>query len=400
MERVDIAVVGAGIVGLATAHAVLRSRPGLKVVVLEKEDRPAAHQSGRNSGVIHSGVYYSPGSLKARTVASGRRSLLDFCRANDVAHQIIGKVIVAVDESERPKLHELESRARGSAVAVELIGPDRLAELEPYARGIAALHLPGAGIVDFGQVCERLVTVVQRADGEIRTGSRVLGLTERPGSVVLSMEAGDIEARSVVNCSGLHSDWLASGGNRGANRAIRIVPFRGEYHRLVDERTHLVRSMIYPVPDPRFPFLGAHFTRSIGGEVHAGPNAVLALAREGYSWSVVDFADTWDLLQFPGFRRLVARHWRTGLGEVRRSLSLRASARALQRLVPEITVHDLVPTAAGVRAQAVDRRGSLVEDFVFQESRRSVHVVNAPSPAATASLEIGRIVADRTLERI
>jgi L-2-hydroxyglutarate oxidase len=260
--------------------------------------------------------------------------------------------------------------------------------------------VPGAGIVDFGQVCQRLVTMVEAADGEFRTGARLVRLAERPSSVVLSMETAEIQARSVVNCSGLHSDRLVSPGNHKASRRVRIVPFRGEYHRLRDQRAYLVRSMIYPVPDPRFPFLGAHLTRSIGGEVHAGPNAVLALAREGYSWRDVDFADTWDLVQFPGFRRLLARHWRTGLGEVRRSLSARAFAVTLQRLVPEIGAQDLVPAPAGVRAQAVDRSGSLVEDFVLQESQRLVHVVNAPSPAATASLEIGRILAERTLERV
>ena len=396
----DVVVVGGGIVGLATADAILRSRPELRVLVLEKEDRPAVHQSGHNSGVIHSGVYYRPGSLKARTVAAGRKAMFDFCRANSIPCRVIGKVIVAVDEVERPQLRRLKSRADENGVTARILSREDLVDLEPHAAGVEALHVPGAGIVDFGQVCERLATLLADAGGELRSGRQVLDVTERERFVVVRTADEEIEARVAVNCAGLHSDLLAARSMEHWPGSLRIVPFRGEYHRVAHGRRHLVRSMIYPVPDPRFPFLGAHFTRVIDGDLHAGPNAVLALAREAYSWRTVDLAETWELLRFPGFRRLVGRHWRTGLGEVRRSLSRSAFVKALQRLVPDIRPGDLERAPAGVRAQAVDESGALVDDFVVHQSPRTVHVLNAPSPAATASLEIGRMVAERTLERL
>ena len=400
MERADVAVVGAGIIGLASAHAILRSRPGLKVLVVEKELRPAVHQSGRNSGVIHSGIYYRPGSLKARMATNGRLALLEFCRTHCIPHEIGGKVIVATDESERPGLDELARRGRANGVAVELVGRDRLAELEPHAQGVAALHVPGAGVVDFAQVCEALARLLGADGGELRPGQRVRELREIDERVVVVTEKQEIEARVVVNCGGLYSDRLAAGPDGRGASTLRIVPFRGEYCRLAEHRADLVRSMIYPVPDPRFPFLGVHFTRGIDGEVHAGPNAVLALAREGYSWRVVDLTEILELLRFPGFRRLLARHWRTGLGEISRSLSKTSFVNALRRLVPAVEARDLIPAGAGVRAQAVDSTGALVDDFVLQESPRVVHVLNAPSPAATASLEIGRAVAERALQRL
>ncbi|MDQ4133769.1 MAG: L-2-hydroxyglutarate oxidase [Actinomycetota bacterium] len=400
MERADVAVVGGGIVGLATAHAVLAARPALKVIVLEKEAEPARHQSGRNSGVIHSGVYYRPGSLKALTVAAGRRALLALCDAHGIPYRISGKVIVATDGEGLRGLHRLLERARGGGVAAELIRPERLAELEPHAVGIAALHVPDAGVVDFRQVCETLVDLVRRNGGLFQSGAHVLSLTDRGDSAVVASQQGDVEAKVVANCAGLQSDQLTNHGAPAGPRDIRIVPFRGEYRHLRDDRSHLVRSMIYPVPDPTFPFLGPHFTRGIDGEVHAGPNAVLALAREGYSWRAFDVADTYDLIRFQGFRRLARSHWRMGLSELYRSLSPRAFTEALRQLVPEVSQADLVPATAGVRAQAVDASGALVDDFVIRESRRVVHVLNAPSPAATASLEIGRVVAERVTERL
>ena len=396
--QIDIVVVGAGIIGLSTAYAVSRLRPELTVLVLEKEERPAVHQSGRNSGVIHSGVYYRPGSLKARTVAVGRQAMFEFCRTNGIPTHITGKVIVAVNDAERTRLRELKVRADANGVDAELVSRDGLAALEPYAAGLEALHVPGAGVVDFAKVCEALTRLVRAGGGEFRPGREVLGLFEREGSITVMSDEEEIEARVAVNCAGLQSDLLASSSADWSD-SLRIVPFRGEYQRVAEHRRHLVRSMIYPVPDPRFPFLGAHFTRAVNGEVHAGPNAVLALAREGYSWRTVDVSQTWDLVRFPGFRRLLARHWRTGLGEIRRSVSQSASLAALQQLLPDIGPGDLERTDAGVRAQAVDRRGALVDDFLVQESRRTVHVLNAPSPAATASLEVGRMVAERTLER-
>jgi L-2-hydroxyglutarate oxidase len=347
--------------------------------------------------VIHSGVYYRPGSLKARLVAAGRKALLEFCESNGVSYRITGKVIVAVDERERPRLEELRRRGEQNGVRTELVGAGRLAELEPHAAGVAALHVPGAGIVDFAQVCESLCRRLGERDGEVRTGWRVLGLEERAGGAVVRTDRAEMGARVVVNCAGLQSDRLAAGTAAAEGPPVRIVPFRGEYRRMVHDRSHLVRSMIYPVPDSRFPFLGVHFTRAIDGEVHAGPNAVLALAREGYSWRAVDPVDTWDLLRFAGFRRLAARHWRPGLAEVRRSLSRRAFVAELQRLVPALRAGDLRAAGAGVRAQAVAADGSLVDDFVIRQSPSMVHVLNAPSPAATASLEIGRMVAARAV---
>ena len=400
MKRADVIIVGGGIIGLASADAILRSPLHPTVVVLDKEDRPGAHQSGRNSGVIHSGVYYRPGSLKARTVAAGRNALLELCRANGVAHKVVGKVIVAADESERPALRELASRARGNGVPATLVPPKRLAELEPHAIGVEALHVPGAGIVDFRQVCETLVRLVEARGGEFVPRHQVLRLTESDNAVTVETERSVIQARVVVNCAGLHSDRLLPRRHLLDSTALRIVPFRGEYRRLTNQAAALVKTMIYPVPDPRFPFLGAHLTRAIGDEVHVGPNAVLAFAREGYSWSTVDVRDMWDLLRFPGFRRLARRHWHTGLTEMRQSLSTSAFVKALQRLVPAIRADDLLPAPAGVRAQAVDSSGTLIDDFVLHESPRIVHVLNAPSPAATASLEIGRLVANRAVERM
>ena len=396
MTRPDVVVVGGGIIGFATAHRLLHLRPGIRVVVIEKEDRPAAHQSGRNSGVIHSGVYYQASSTKAKTVAAGRLALLEFCEANGVPFDMCGKVIVAVDEDERPRLIELARRARESGVRAEIIEADRLAELEPHAAGVAALHVGGAGIVDFAQVCSKLAGLVEAGGGDVRLGTQVTNLVETSHAVIVQTSSSEIEARTAVNCAGLHSDRLLRRAD-GGSRTVRIVPFRGEYRYLADARANLVRSLIYPVPDPRFPFLGVHLTRTIGGRVHAGPNAILALAREGYSWRDVDCADTWDLLRFPGLRRLAARHWRSGAAEIHRSLSPRAFLASLQRLVPAITAQDVLPAPAGVRAQAVDEHGRLVEDFLFEQTRRVVHVLNAPSPAATASLEIGRLIAERTL---
>jgi L-2-hydroxyglutarate oxidase len=392
MPSVDVAVIGGGIVGLAVARAVSAERGDLRVAVLEKEHAVGTHQSGRNSGVIHSGIYYRPGSLKARLAVAGRRSMVAFCRDHGIAHEVCGKVVVATDGEERERMMSLYARGRENGVTVRLIDRAELRELEPHAEGIAALHVEETGIADYGHVCRTLA-----AGLDVRTATTVSAIVDREASaaVVVQTDRGDVEARCAVNCGGLWSDRLAADA-----ADLRIVPFRGEYHELVADRRHLVRNMIYPVPDPAFPFLGVHFTRGTDNGVHAGPNAVLAFAREGYTWSDVDRRELAELARFAGMRKLAARHWRTGLGEVVRSVSRTALVRALQRLVPEVRADDLVPAPAGVRAQAVDRRGNLLDDFVLRDSARVVDVLNAPSPAATASLEIGRVVAGRVLAKV
>lgn len=390
---VDVAVVGGGIVGLATAHQLLVRFRGLRVVVLEKEAEVASHQTGRNSGVIHSGIYYRPGSLKARICREGARLLVDFCRAHGIAYEICGKVIIATDETELPRLQALYEQGTTNEVrGLTLIGPDRLREIEPHATGLRALYVPGAGIVDFRGVSRALAREVGERGGEIRTGCRVLRLTQRDDGWVLRTTRGEVSAGYVVTCAGLHADRLAAAA--GAAADMQIVPFRGEYYELVPSRRDLVRHLIYPVPDPSLPFLGVHLTRGIDGGVHAGPNAVLALKREGYRKTDVSLNDVGELVRFPGFWAMARRYWRVGIEEAHRSLSKRAFVRALQRLVPEIREADLVPAASGVRAQAVDRDGRLLSDFDIVQQLRAIHVRNAPSPAATASLAIGQAVAE------
>jgi L-2-hydroxyglutarate oxidase len=401
-EVVDVAVIGGGIIGLAVAHRLLAAAPELSLVLLEKESRLAAHQTGHNSGVIHSGIYYRPGSLKATTAVRGRRGLIDFCAAHGVRHEICGKVIVATNAGERGRLELLAGRARENGVAAELIDRTRLRELEPHVEGVTALHVSDAGIVDFPGVCDVLAALVSAGGGEIRLSSPVTAISEDGDGITLETPRAALRSRTLVNCAGLHSDRVAAmAGARPSSPLddVRIVPFRGEYYDLVAGRRRLIRNLVYPVPDPAFPFLGVHFTRMIDGRVHAGPNAVLALSREGYRWAAVRPGDTWEALRHPGLRRLARRHARMGLREIYRSLSKPAFVRALQRLVPEIRAGDLVRAEAGVRAQALRADGTLVDDFAFANSARAVHVVNAPSPAATAALEIGRLLAARVLER-
>ena len=396
MRHADAVVVGGGIVGLATSLSVLARRPGTSLVVLEKEDRLAAHQTGRNSGVIHSGLYYKPGSLKATTCARGRTMLERFCEEHDVPFERCGKVVVATRAEEVPRLEELERRGRANGLlGARRIGKEELREREPHAAGIEALFVPETGIVDYARVARAYAAEIARRGGEVVTGARVTGVVTGSDRIVVESTAGDFEGRALVACAGLASDRVA----RMAGLAIdvAIVPFRGEYWMLVPERASLVGSLVYPVPDPAFPFLGVHFTRRIGGGVEAGPNAVLALAREGYRRASFDARDAWDVARWPGFWRMAARHWRAGIAEQARSLSRRAFARACAALVPEITADNLVEGGAGVRAQAVARDGALVDDFAIAEGHRMVHVLNAPSPAATASLAIGEEIATRAL---
>lgn len=400
MSGADVVVIGAGIVGLATAHSIVTTRPGARVVVVDKEGSIAGHQTGRNSGVIHAGVYYKPGSAKARLCALGRERMVAFCREHDIAHEVCGKVVVAVTPDERPRLAELHRRCIANGVDVELIGPARLAELEPHATGVEALHVKVTGIADFPGVCRVLAERLVARGGELRLGAAVTGVADGD-ELVVETTAGPLATRLAVNCAGLHADRVARlFGGEDAARGMTIVPFRGEYFELAPSRSHLVNALIYPVPDPQFPFLGVHLTRGVNGRIHAGPNAVLALAREGYSWRVIDRHDVAETIRFAGFRTLAKAQWRHGLSEMVRSLSRRRFADALARLVPEIEQHDLEPASSGVRAQAVHADGRLADDFEFGRSNdgRVLHVLNAPSPAATASLAIGDEIAAELLD--
>lgn len=394
--EVDLVIVGAGIVGLATARAAIAAEPARSIVVLEKEAAPARHQSGHNSGVVHSGIYYKPGSAKAEMVRDGRRELLALCASHEIPVDPCGKVIVATDAAQLARLDALEARAHEHGIVVERLDAAGLVACEPHARGVAALAVPSAAIVSYPAVCTALRDDLVAAGVEVRTGFAVGAITETTDGVEVrdTRTGAAVRARMLVNCAGLHSDRIArlAGADTGG---VRIMPFRGEYYELVPERRHLCHNLVYPVPDPAFPFLGVHLTRMIDGTVHAGPNAVPALQREGYRWRDIELRHVGELLGSRRTYRLARRYWRTGLGEIHRSLRKAAFVRALQELCPELTAADLVPTDAGVRAQAIDAQGNLLDDFAFAATARTVHVVNAPSPAATASLAIGRSVAAR-----
>ncbi|MDR7419879.1 MAG: L-2-hydroxyglutarate oxidase [Armatimonadota bacterium] len=395
----DVAIVGGGIVGLATTMALVARRPDLRVVVLEKEREPGMHQTGHNSGVLHSGIYYRPGSAKARLCVEGARLMRAFCAEHGVRVVDRGKVIVATDEAELPRLNELYRRGVANGVqGLAMIGPERLRELEPHAAGIRAIHAPHTASLDYGAVAQAMAAVAGRHGVTLLTGAPVGAVMRRRDAVVLRAGAAEVQSRYLVNCAGLYSDIVAR--LAGAVPDVRIVPFRGEYYMLRPERRDLVRGLIYPVPDPEFPFLGVHFTRTVHGDVEAGPNAVLAFAREGYSWRRVRPCELAGTLTYPGFWRMARRYWRTGLYEVWRSLSKAEFVRALRRLVPALRPDDVTRGGAGVRAQAVAPDGSLIDDFRIVESPRMIHVLNAPSPAATASLAIGRHIAELVLSSI
>jgi L-2-hydroxyglutarate oxidase len=395
----DLAVIGGGIVGCVTARAVLARDPALKIILLEKEATLAAHQTGHNSGVIHAGLYYRPGSLKAATCTSGREALYAFCDEYKISHQRCGKVVVAVNESELPALEELERRGRANGLdGLERLSADQLQKHEPHARGIAGLFVPQTGIVDYVRVTQVMADHFQTGGGVIHMNTPVWQIGREPGGYRLQAGSGTILARGLVNCCGLHADRVAR--SAGLRPGLRIVPFRGEYYQFKQERGALVRHLIYPVPDPQMPFLGVHFTRMIDDTVEAGPNAVLAWKREGYRRSDISLRDLADTFSFGGFWKLAARFWRVGLNEYGRSFSKKLFVMSLQRLMPDIRQEDLVPGGSGVRAQAVDGDGRLVDDFRILTEGRMVHVLNAPSPAATASLSIGEHIADRIMEVI
>jgi L-2-hydroxyglutarate oxidase len=396
MKQTDIIIIGGGIVGLATAYQFTLDYPLLKITLLEKEQQLAAHQTGHNSGVLHTGVYYKPGSLKALNCIEGKSRMENFCRKEGIDYEICGKVIVAISEAELPALETIYQRGRTNGVSCEMINSEKLHELEPHVAGIKAVHVPEAGIVDYGQVCKRFAKHLQNnEDNQIHCSTKVIGIhhSER---IVVETEQGEFEGRFLVNCAGLYSDKITAMTQPPESK---IIPFRGEYYEVRPEKHYLCRNLIYPVPDPNFPFLGVHFTRMINGSLECGPNAVLAFAREGYTRSTVNFLELAEVLSYPGFIKLAAKYWRAGAGEMWRSFSKVAFVRALQRLIPEISADDLETAPAGIRAQAVLSNGKLVDDFLIQANKNIINVCNAPSPAATSSLNIGKHIVDIVAER-
>jgi len=395
----DIIIVGGGIVGLATALKVLQKKPGLKVLVIEKEEQLARHQTGNNSGVIHSGLYYKPGSLKARNCIQGYHLLISFCQAHGIPFELCGKIVVATDEKELPLLQTLYQRGEQNGLkGLRMLRGEQLSEYEPYVKGAAGFFVPQTGIVDYRVVAEKYGEQIRAAGGEIRLGEKVVSVVQEDNTISVESSKSTWKGGMLINCAGLYSDKVARLASNSID--VKIIPFRGEYYKLKKEREYLVRNLIYPVPDPNFPFLGVHFTRMMKGGVEAGPNAVLAFSREGYRKSDINFRELAEALAWPGFQRVAAKYWKTGLGEMYRSFSKSAFTRALQKLIPEIRENDLVEGGAGVRAQACDRTGGLVDDFLIVEEKQVINVCNAPSPAATSSLSIGQTVAEIALRKI
>jgi L-2-hydroxyglutarate oxidase LhgO len=392
----DFVVIGGGIVGLATAMAITQRLPNQRLLLLEKEKEVGSHQTGHNSGVIHSGLYYKPGSMKAKTCVEGAAAMAEFCQNNNLPYQRCGKIVVATSQTEIPQLEMLYERGKANGVPdLSIIGPERLREIEPYSSGIKAIHAPGVGITDYAAVARTFAEIVIRQGGEIRTAAKVTGLVPHKNETTVHSAQGDFAGKYVVNCTGLHSDRVSK--LAGANSDLIIAPFRGEYYDIVPERQSLIKGLIYPVPDPNFPFLGVHFTRVVHGGVEAGPNAVLALKREGYRKSDFSLPDMFTTLAFPGFWRMAAKYWRQGMAEYYRSLSKAAFLRSLQKLVPELRSQDIRPGGSGVRAQALDRQGKLLDDFQILRTGNVIHVCNVPSPAATASIIIGRQIRDMAI---
>jgi (S)-2-hydroxyglutarate dehydrogenase len=392
-REVDLLIIGAGIVGLATALEATRRLPAMRIVVVEKEEHVAAHQTGHNSGVIHSGLYYKTGSLKARNCVAGAASMKRFCQEQGVPFEECGKLVVATSSEEVLRLEQLQQRGIANGVpGLRMLEPEQFRQIEPHCSGIRALQVPTTGIVDYTVVAQKYAELITRAGGEIVLNAKVTGLREEGQSNLVETQAGDFRARYVINCAGLYSDAVAR--MAGVHTELEIVPFRGEYYEVKPERRYLVKSLIYPVPDPRFPFLGVHFTRRVNGSVEAGPNALLALRREGYTGAGANLGEAVETLSFPGFWKMARKYWRMGLAEQYRSWVKRAFVKSLQKMVPELQESDLAAGGSGVRAQAVDRNGNLVDDFHFVHSQRMIHVCNVPSPAATASLEIGREIVE------
>lgn len=393
----DVAIIGGGILGLSSARHLLQQHPGLRVVVVEKGSEVAGQQTGHNSGVIHSGIYYRPGSLKAQFCVDGRNSIVEFCEQHGIAFERCGKLIMASREEELPRMETLFERGTANGVeGLEMVGPERIAEIEPHVSAIKALWSPATAIVDFSAITREYAKQLVDAGGTLELNTRVTAITPRGDSVVIETDKGERQAKHLINCAGLHSDRIAR--LMGVEIDLQIVPFRGEYYTLKKEREHLVKGLIYPVPDPDLPFLGVHFTRNVKGYVEAGPNAVLATAREGYRKRDLNIRDFSETLGFPGFWRVAKREWKTGINEVNRSLRKSVFTHDLQKMIPEIVADDLTTGGAGVRAQAVRRDGTLLDDFAIERTERAVHVLNAPSPGATSSLEIGKYIAGLAAE--
>lgn len=395
----DFVIIGGGIVGLATAYQLTNRFPDIRLVLIEKESAVAQHQSGRNSGVLHSGIYYKPGSLKATTCRQGKVAMEQFCSEQNISFDRCGKIIVAVDEAELPQLESIYQRGVANGVHCRKIDAQAIKEIEPHSAGIAAIHVPESGIADYPGVCNRLRELLLQRGHDVVLGQQVKAIQTSPKDVQVQTQNGQsYKAGFLIACGGLYSDRLARLG--GLTPPAQIVPFRGEYYELREDCRHLCKNLIYPVPDPSFPFLGVHFTRMIHGEVECGPNAVLALAREGYDWLTLSPSELFESLRYSGFLKVARKHWKTGLGEIKRSLLKSAFVHALQRLIPEIRGEHLKPCRAGVRAQAIAPDGSMVDDFLWIVGQRSLHVCNAPSPAATASLEIGRAIVERASQEL
>ncbi len=393
----DFALIGGGIVGLASAMALGKRYPNARIVVLEKENTWAHHQTGNNSGVIHSGIYYKPGSFKAKFCRGGSRSMVEFCQKHGIEHEVCGKVIIATEEKELPLLENLYKRGLENNLSVTKISAEEVQEIEPHVRCLAGIRVPTTGIVDYKQVCQKYADLIKIQGAELRLNTKVEKISNTSKGQVLETSKGTFETRTVINCAGLHSDRIAKLGQ--VNPQAKIVPFRGEYYELKPEKRYLVKTLIYPVPNPDFPFLGVHFTRMIDGSVHAGPNAVLSFKREGYKKTDFDLGDFAEVMTYPGFWKLAAKHANEGIQEMVRSFYKAAFVRSLQRLIPEVQADDLIPTHAGVRAQALMNDGKLVDDFLIVKSENSVHVCNAPSPAATSSIEIGKAIVEQIPEQ-
>ena len=394
----DIAVIGGGIVGTATAMQLLQKK-NLSLILIEAENELAAHQTGRNSGVIHSGLYYKPGSLKALNCAEGRNLLYKFCKENQIEHEKCGKIVIAVDNKEIHALNELERKGKANGLTnIKRISRDEIKTYEPYAAGIEGLFVGETGIVNYSDVTNAYERIIREKNGEIKLNCRFISLNKKNNELILNTSSDEIHSKFLINCGGLQSDRIAS--QCGLETDVQIIPFRGEYYKLKKEKEYLVKNLIYPVPDPRFPFLGVHFTRMINGGIEAGPNAVLAFKREGYKFSDISLKDISEMLNFPGFWKMGKKYYKTGFHEFYRSLSKHAFVSALQKLIPDIKEDDVLPYKAGVRAQAVDKNGNLLDDFKIIENTNMIHILNAPSPAATASLSIGNKIANMAIDKI